>query len=251
MNKRPDFIIIGTQGGGTSTLKKYLTSHPKIRMAASEVHYFDVKYQKGLEWYMKKLPNNEEGKYKIGEKSPYYMFHPKIAERIKKVFPETKIIMILRNPVDRAFSQYKKNVCKHKSELLSFEKAIKMEDQRIAGETEKLMNDDTYISYNHREYSYLKRGIYIEQVKQWFEHFSRNQILVVKSERLFNQPQKALNKIFNFLGVNKIKIDTPVIVNKTISDLKMKEKTRQRLEKFYQPYNTQLESLLNRKFNWT
>src|SRR5205823_10005526 len=171
----PDFIIIGTMRGGTTSLYSYLTAHPYIGSAyMKEVHFFDVYYSKGLPWYRAQFPSSVQKYYAervqkqsfiTGEASPYYLFHPHAPKRIAKILPQVKLIVLLRNPVSRAYSHYYHEVTGG-HEKLSFEEAIACEEERIGKEAEQLAQNEQYVSYKHRHFSYLARGIYVDQLKE-------------------------------------------------------------------------------------
>ena len=253
----PDFIIIGVEKGGTTSLYDYLIRHPSIISARTkEVHYFDTNYL-GLWWYKAHFPTIFKKilfkvlKKKIltGEATPYYIFHPLAASRIFKDLPNVKLIVILRDPVDKAYSQYYDNRRKNQEEL-SFEDAIQKESERTQGEKEKIIKNPKYNSKNYWFFSYLSKGIYSEQLKHWFSIFPRKQFLILETIELQSNPQKVLNEVFSFLGIpkNQINIDEKKNVGKYE---KMIPKTRSALENYFSSYNIELEELLDRKFSWT
>src|SRR5947209_14940507 len=182
----PDFLIIGTQRGGTTSLYHYLQTHPCIAPATiKEVHFFDRRFHKGLAWYRGHFPTWIEKYYAqrfrcrtflTGEASPSYLFHPHAPGRIAKVLPHVKLIVLLRNPVDRAYSQYY-HVVEHSYGTLSFEEAVRDEEERIAKERARVLEDGRYDSYAFRHLSYLSRGIYIDQLQVWMSLFPREQFL--------------------------------------------------------------------------
>ena len=155
----PDFIIIGTQKGGTTSLYRYLIDHPNIApIYIKEPHYFDIHFHKGIGWYRSHFPTAVEKYYArhvekhdliTGEASPYYLFHPRAPQRVAKTLPKAKLIILLRNPVDRAYSQYQHQLRQPGVEPLSFEEAIAYEEKRLAGEEEKILRDEKYDSFNH------------------------------------------------------------------------------------------------------
>ena len=145
--------------------------------------------------YVKYLRGND---IITGEATPYYLFHPHVPERIFSIIPGIKLIVLLRNPIDRAYSHYYHQVT-HKRETLSFEEAIKKEYDRLNGEDEKMMKNKDYLSYNHAHFSYLSRGIYVDQLKRWFSIFPKNQILVLKSEDFFEDTSRIYNEVLSFL----------------------------------------------------
>src|SRR5579859_2819290 len=160
----PDFLIIGGQRCGTSSLYYYLTEQPGVVAASTkEIHFFDDYYTKGLGWYKAQFPTASYKKYienvrklhfLTGEASPYYLFHPHAPRRIKAALPNAKLIVLLRNPIDRAYSQHWLEVM-GKYESLSFEEAIQSEPERTAGELDKMLTDENFHSYSHRRFTYL------------------------------------------------------------------------------------------------
>src|SRR3990172_222546 len=180
-HSNPDFFIVGAQKCGTTSLYNYLARHPCVLGATKkEIHYFSDLYDEGIGWYKSHFPSLLK-KYSgilvnrrvliTGEATPFYIFHPHAPERIGKLFPHAKIIMMFRNPVDRAYSHYRYHV-KLGAEALSFEDAIAAEPERLADELGKMIADEHYNSYNYKMFSYLKRGIYIEQLRRWLDLFS-------------------------------------------------------------------------------
>jgi len=166
-----DFLIIGAQRCGTTSLYSYMVLHPQISSAKNkEVHYFDIFFYKGLDWYLSQFPSLSSNNKNLitGESSPYYIFHPLAAKRIFKIIPKVKLIVLLRNPVERAYSHYH-HIVKLGHESLTIEEAIKSEKERLDGETEKILSGE--FSFNHQHYSYLARGIYVDQLIQYFELF--------------------------------------------------------------------------------
>ncbi|HEY9295730.1 MAG TPA: sulfotransferase domain-containing protein, partial [Phormidium sp.] len=163
---QPDFIIIGAQKCGTTSLYEYLIQHPQILAASKkEVHFFDLNFAKGVDWYRQQFKPVSQ-KSITGEASPYYIFHPLVPQRIYQLFPQVKLIVLLRNPVERAISHYYHEV-RLGFEDLGLEDAIAQEPARLEGETAKILADETYYSYNHQHYTYLSRGVYVEQLNNW------------------------------------------------------------------------------------
>ncbi len=201
MRAPPDFVIIGTQRGGTSSLYWYLIQHPMIAPAArKEAHYFDLHYDRGIDWYLREFPEDRPRGVLTGEASPYYMFHPCAAERCARDLPEAKIVALLRNPVDRAYSHYHHEVRKGREEL-SFEDALEAEEERLAGEREKLLADPSYRSEPWQRWSYQARGRYAEQLEVWREKFEVERMLIVESEKMFADPAGVCGRVLEFLGL--------------------------------------------------
>ncbi|MBP0004678.1 MAG: sulfotransferase domain-containing protein [Cyanobacteria bacterium SBC] len=245
-----DFLIIGAQKSGTTSLFYYLSHHPMVRVAPQkEVHFFDLQYHLGVEWYLSQFPQASiESHMLSGEASPYYIFHPDVPRRVYELFPNTKIIALLRNPVDRAISQYFHEV-KHQFEDLSIERAFQEEPQRLAGEAEKLRNDLNYQSYSYQHHSYLARGRYLEQLQQWWTYFPRNRVLVLNSEAFFYNPQATLSQVFSFLNLPTLELETYPSLNSgnysTVS-----ESLKQQLQTYFSPFNRALFDELQQNWGW-
>ena len=228
----PDFIIIGAQRCGTSSLYSYLIQHPQIAPAArKELHYFDLNYAAGDEWYQAQFPSSSETL--TGEGSPYYLFHPLAAERCASVVPDAKLIVMVRDPVKRAYSHYHHEVRKGR-ETLTFEEAIDREPERLTGEREKLIADPNYKSQPYQSYSYLSRGLYTDQLEIWRKHYPSNQILYVASDELFKNPATEYARVLAFLGVDPIQL--PEYRQRNTGHYEpMSERTRDRLNEYFEP----------------
>ena len=154
----PDYLVIGAQKAGTTSLYRYMISHPMIRPASDkQVHYFDFNYDKPFDWYRSQFPAGSGNGLVTGEATPYYIFHPDAARRVRLVLPDVKIVALLRNPIDRACSHYMHEI-KNGTESLSFEDAVEAEEGRLRGEEDKICEGVNYYSYNHVKFSYLARG---------------------------------------------------------------------------------------------
>jgi hypothetical protein len=239
----PDFIIIGAQKAGTSSLFHYLSKHPQIEVSLrKEVHFFDRNYDKGVFWYKAHFPVADDGKKVItGEASPYYLFHPLVPGRIKELLPGVKLIVILRDPVDRAYSHYSMQVEK-KREPLSFEEAIEKEENRLEGESG--------FGFAHQKYSYVSRSRYAEQLRRWYELFPKEHLYIMTLEELKKDPEGTLSRLYEFLGVGPASVDTSIQLMRGSYKNSLEEKTRNRLEEYFAPYNRELEELTGRRFDW-
>ena len=252
----PDFLIIGAQKCGTTFLYQLLTQHPNVKSAFhKEVHFFDLNFEKGTNWYRSNFPlqirNNRA--YITGESSPYYLFHPHAARRASAVVPEAKLIVLLRNPVDRAYSHFQHQVMRVKGaghEVHSFEEAIEIEERMMPEEVRKMLQDEHYRSLDHRNYSYLSRGKYVDQLLAWARFFDRSQMLVLRSEDLFRDTTDTLTRLLDFLEI-------PPWVPKKMHSIPNKREytdvspvTRQRLADYFGPYNRMLYEYLEKDFGW-
>ena len=204
----PDFIIAGAKSGTTS-LYRYLEAHPDMAPPITKkLTFFDNNFHRGPQWYRLHFPlrrtggSNGDGADKrfTGESTAYYLFHPLAPQRIAETLPETKIILLLRNPVDRAYSHYQYKVRRGKDPL-SFEAAIDAEPGRLAGEEEKLRDNPGYRSRAHFLYSYLARGIYVDQILHWQKFLSPDRMLILESSNLLKRPADVYQQVLAFLGV--------------------------------------------------
>ncbi len=201
---RPSFVIIGAQKAGTTSLYDYLSRVPGIRPARrKEVHYFDENYKRGPAWYASQFPLALPGRRRdwiTGEASPYYLLHPWAPSRLAADLPDAKLVVMLRNPVDRAYSAWSMR-CRMGLETRSFEAALERERQFYPGEHAALLADAHRDSRAHRLASYAVRGLYLDQLRAWEAHVPRERMLVMISERLFADPAAELAAVHRFLGV--------------------------------------------------
>ncbi len=255
----PDFLVIGAQKAGTTALYAYLRWHPGIGGPSwKEVSFFDRHWQRGEAWYRGHFPNSlrtwlaqrSNGRpLFIGEASPSYVFHPLAPERVREVVPDVRLIVLLRNPIDRAYSHYQHEVALGR-EPLPFEKALDAEEERMRGEVERMTADPSYFSYEWWNYTYAARGRYAEQLERWFAVFPREQLLVVSSADLDDRPGETYGEILAFIGVAPHELDSyPRLFRREYSA--MGPETRERLAAYYAEPNRQLYELLGRDFGWT
>ncbi len=242
LGRLPDFLIVGTQKGGTTTLFELLRLHPAVKLPfVKESHFFSEDFHLGPHYYRSCFPmqlpflKNKP----TGESTPQYLFHQATPERVKALVPNAKIILLLRNPVRRAFSHYKHNLRK-KREPLSFPEAIKAEEQRTS------LSDN-----NLKHYSYVKRGIYLPQLKRWMEHFDRKNILILSSEDFFSDTEANWKTILSFLNLPYSPLASTKIFNKTTIDQQMDESVKEQLFTFFQPHNEALFNFLGQEYDWT
>ena len=250
----PDFFVIGAGRTGTTSLYHYLDQHPSLSKSAyDELGFFDVNFHLGLNWYRSLFPSVFT-KFRIKLKTDFFMTYdvtpsyvrrPWIAKRIKKLFPKSKLIIVLRNPVDRTYSHY--HLHRKFGETRTFEEFIKNEIDDIS-KWDVELKDDNYFA-TKVENSSLARAFYAEQLPIWFEQFSKNQILIISSENLASNTRKTMNEIFSFLNLPEY--DIPDIKKVNVSKKsKMNSKTQEILLEFFKPYNEQLYDFLNKKFDW-
>jgi hypothetical protein len=256
MRTLPDFLVIGAQKCGTTFLYQLLTQHPSVRAAfVKEVHYFDLNFEKGEGWYRSQFPlrARRNRSYITGESSPYYMFHPHAARRAAEVVPSAKLISLLRNPTDRAYSHYQhqvEHVRGEGHETLPFEEAIEAEEPRINEQRRQLLRDERHDSVNYRSYSYLSRGIYVDQLAEWSKYFDGSRMLVLKSEELFDDTQGTLKRLLDFLEIPRRTFDMPSSIPNKRQYADMKPETRRRLDAYFEPHNQRLYEYLGSNPSW-
>lgn len=252
----PDFLIIGMQKSGSSALYDYIIRHPDIYPALrKETHFFELEmgkrsYRSYFPTYFKKflISKIQRKEFRTGEATPNYTFFPFCAKKIYKKIPKAKFIVILRNPVDRAYSQYQMKVRKHQ-ENLSFEEGIEHEKERLQRK-EGVSDIEYYNSDNFNQYAYLSRGLYAEQLKIWFKLFPKDQFFLVSTEELENNEPDILNKIFDFLDLPKFTLKEVEKVFVGDYESKMKDETRKKLIKYFKLHNEKLYKMIGRKFDW-
>lgn len=237
LRKLPDFIIIGAQKSGTSSLYYYLSQHPRLKLAINkEIHYYNyhIRHGKNLGWYKSFFPLKLRciGR-KTGEASPYYLFDDRAAARIKLDLPNIKLIALLRNPIDRAYSAYNMNAAQGKwPTTQTFEQAIANPD--LSMEASQI---------------YLIRGQYAGHIKKWLQHFKREQFLFIKSENFFTDPGSTLRKVYQFLEIEEVYPDN-LKAQEVGSYSALSASTRAQLEDFFRQSNAELIELLGNEFKW-
>ena len=244
----PDFLVLGAQKAGTTALYAYLRRHPQIGGPAwKEVSFFDRHWARGTRWYRGNFPLRR-GALAIGEASPSYLFHPLAPQRVREVVPSARLVALLRNPVDRALSHYHHAVAFGR-EPLSFEEALDREDERLAGEVERLVADPRYFSRGWWDHTYVARGLYAEQLERWLAVFPREQLLVLPTEELARDPAGTHAIVLAFLGVPSHVLDAyPRVFEREYEP--MRPETRERLRQVFAEPNRRLEDLLGRPLGW-
>ncbi len=249
----PDFIVIGAQKSGTSSLFDYLRQHPELVPSFGKgVHFFDGGreagvdvHERGESWYRAQFPIARSPGTRAFEASPLYLFHPLVPRRIHDLLPQVKIIALLRNPTDRAISHYFHERRKGR-EPLQIMRALAAEDERLA----VILREEDYGNPSFRNYSYKSRGRYAEQLARYLTCFPREQILVLPSEGFFLQPSETLRSVFEFVGVDP---------DVEISDLRARNvgsrsdvglDVRHYLDDYFSSPNAALYELIGAEFGW-
>ena len=255
----PDFIIFGVSRSGTTSLYQYLSQHPNIEPSVvKELRFFDMYFDRGINWYRMNFPSKwqifvftklKHKKFITGEASGAYLQNPHTPKRIHNLNPNMKLILLLRNPVDRAFSHYKRKI-KNGSEKLSFEEVIEKEKSRINGEQEKMEKNEKYYSPIYHSLAYITTGLYAIRLKHWLKYFSMKQILILENGEFLREPEKVYNQAIKFLDLPEWKLSTYRKFSKQDLNIEMNPKTREKLLEYCKPFNEELYSLIGKRFDW-
>lgn len=254
----PNFLIIGVPRAGTTSLYNYLIEHPSIYPALwKEISFFSEFFEKGITWYKSHFASEQfktyitkfkKKKFLTGEATPNYLFHPLASKRIHEIIPNVKLIVLLRNPVDRANSHYWQSIRKHR-ESLSFQEAInkQLDQTQVYKESIDTNNMKTYFD---TENSYIAGGLYLEGIKNYLKIFPKNQFLILRSEDLYDNAQTVLNTITDFLEIERWSLKKAIKYNYHEDQTKMDESIRKKLLEYYKPHNERLYKYLNVNFGW-
>ncbi|NJN60903.1 MAG: tetratricopeptide repeat protein [Coleofasciculaceae cyanobacterium RL_1_1] len=244
----PSFLIIGTQKGGTTSLHRYLCEHPQIQPAAhKEIDFWSTAYDRGLAWYMAQFPPRSSDDRSItGEASPTYFDHPETPARLRATFPNVKLILVLRDPTDRAISHYYHRY-RERNLITPIETFLRSELDFTQQYPPEFIPADRYAT--HLRGRLLSRGLYSTFVKRWLQYFSRDQILAIESRELFSQTGLVLERVHRFLDLEPQPLDRYPVFNpgtyRHISPALEAE-----LRHFFRPYNEELMTLLDLDFDW-
>jgi hypothetical protein len=256
----PDFLLVGAQRSGTTSLHRALAQHPSVvtPLFHKGVHYFDVDYDRGFRWYRGHFPLAAVARRRVGraggaprtfESSGYYMHHPLAPARIAQDLPGVRLLVMLRDPVERAYSAHRHELLRGFEPEESFERALELEPQRLAGEVERMLADPSYRSVSHRHHSYLDRSQYVTQIRRLFELFGRDRVHVLDSEAFFERPGEEFDRVLDFLGLAPWQPPSFEQHNAR-PRAPLAETTRRRLEAHFAPFDAELSALLARPLAW-
>ena len=254
----PDFLMIGASRCGTTSMFLALAGHPQVIRPAFRkgINYFDLNYGRGENWYRGHFPTAVaarraaagHGEPMAFEASGYYLFHPLAMERLAHDLPAARLVVMLRNPVQRAFSAWKHERAGGFEDTTSFERALELEDGRLAGEVERMHIDPGYESFSHRHHAYRRRGQYAEQLERVFALAGRERVHVVESEAYYADPPREYARVLDFLGLSAF--EPGFSQPKAHPSEPMPPATRDMLTRHYAPHNERLAQLLGQPPSW-
>jgi hypothetical protein len=255
----PDFLIIGSTKCGTTSLHGWLTEHPYVASTKKEVHFFNLNYYRRPDWYRTYFPlesdrgafEREHGRpFLVGEATASYMLHYWTPERAAKLLPHAKLIVSLRDPVERAYSQFHYFRRRGDEKLTTFEEAIAREEERLTPELERTKADKHYNSWPLHYASYLMVSRYAEQLERWFEAFPREQFLFLNFDtQVRAEPEKTLEEIYHYLDLPPHRNEQLPVLNAGSYE-PMSPETQARLVEYFRPHNARLYELTGVDFGW-
>ncbi|WP_161937833.1 sulfotransferase domain-containing protein [Serinicoccus chungangensis] len=254
---KPSFLVVGAQRSGTTSLFRLLETHPQVVRPTLDkgIGYFDLNYSRPWSWYISHFPIRPLAALMRGtkrvvtfESSGYYMFHPLAHERIADDLPGVKVVMMLRNPVDRAHSAHRHEQ-RRGFEAEDFETAVSLETTRLAGEVERIKDDPYYVSFAHQHHAYVGRGEYAQQVARLIDSCGRENVYVIDADAFFDNPAAEFSQLCRWLG-----LDEPAQVKadawNAAPRAPLRQDLRRRLEVHFEPHDVRLEHILGRTVSW-
>jgi len=256
----PDFVIIGAAKAGTTSLFDWVSEHPFVTPACrKEVHYFDYNSYRGEDWYRGHFPLGSEREvfaaehgrgFLAFEASPSYISHYWAPERLKRTLPAAKLIVALRNPVERAHSQFQMSRLENEEPLDDFAAAVAVEDQRLGPERARMLADPNYNSWPIGCWSYLMRSRYAEQLERWFALYERDRFHFVTLEEMADDAQSALDRLHEFLGLPAHRYEQLGARHIAPRREALDPEVRASLNEYFRPHNERLYELVGRDFGW-
>lgn len=257
----PSFLIAGGQRCGTTSLHRALIAHPLVAgpVFHKGINFFDLNYHRGMPWYRGHFPLRVAAGRRASaaglsaapqtmESSGYYLYHPLAMARIARDLPEVKIIVMLRDPVERAFSAFKHEVARG-FEKETFERALDLEETRLAGEAERLRTEPRYESHSHRHHAYIERGYYAEQLHTITTLLGAERLHVVEAEGFFAAPEPAYGRVLDFLGLPSW-LPPAFDRHNARPGSDLDPELRRRLERHFEPHDEKLAMFLGREPTW-
>jgi Sulfotransferase domain len=255
----PDFVVIGAAKAGTTSVYAWLCEHPFVmRPRRKEIDYFSFYHYRGTDWYRHHFPlasarsafAAEQGRAFItGEASPNYMLYEEAPRRIAKLIPGVKLIVVLRNPADRAYSQYQMRRRDGREPIESFANALEVEEPSFVT-TGNGVGGRVLDGRREKDWrTYLSRGRYAEQLERWFECFALEQFCILELGELAADPLTVLGHLYEFLELPPRDSDHLEARFRAKYE-PMPGEVRARLLEYFRPHNQRLYELLGRRFAW-
>lgn len=257
----PDFLIIGSMKCGTTSLYYYLGQHPGIRPAAAkEIGFLNdpAMHRLGERWYRAHFPTRAAMDRQAarlgyrpltGEASPSMMSRFYALNAARHV-PRARLIAVLRDPVERAYSHYQHNRRTVVIDPLSFWDALMAEEQRTARDVALNDTDPASAGDALTRYSYARRGFYIDHIAMWLEHFPREQLRLVCYEQFIADPLATCNEIADHLGLPPHDFEVSRRFNPGHYTQPMDQRCRDYLTERMRPYNRRLFDFLGEDWGW-
>ncbi len=258
---RPSFLIVGAQRCGTTSLYRALVQHPAVLRPPLRkgIHYFDTDYDRGPQWYRAHFPLAATASLVAAraghpvatfESSPYYMFHPLAGERIAHDLPGVRLIALVRDPVERAYSAHAHELARG-FEDQPFEKALELEQERLAGEDEHLRASPYALSHAHQHNAYVARGHYIDQIERLEEMVGRHRLHVIDCHDFFTTPEPEYEAVLDFLGLPQVAPGSVTFDRHNARPRSpMPLPLRDRLTAHFEPYDARLAAWLGKTPSW-
>ena len=273
----PSFLILGGSRSGNTSLFAYLTEHPNIMPGSLKAFFFFQYFTNNkTSFYRSQFPIKRKNLITCDSTSSYFV-HPLIPARVHKLLPSAKLIVVLRNPVERAYSEFHYTVTLGSELTENFEDVIKSELKRIEIGNKKPELKIENTNYKHFTFSHLRDGLYAQHLERWLKFFSKEQLLVLHTKDLYTNLDQTLSETFEFLNLPKYQIENRIEKNKidkirplagheqnvyknidsktrTLFNVQnypeMKPETRKFLQDFFRPHNEKLFKMIGKRFDW-
>jgi hypothetical protein len=206
----PSFLVVGAQRAGTTSLHRLLSGHPAISppLFHKGTNFFDLWYARGWSWYRGHFPvrslarvRNRPIEQVTFESSGYYMFHPLAAARIGRDLPNVRLVALVRDPVERAYSAYRHEWARGFETEPEFARALELEDERVFGEEHRIRENPEYQSFSHRHHAYARRSLYTPQLRRLRDAVGADRLFTVDADAFFAEPEKQFVQLQEWLGL--------------------------------------------------
>ncbi|HEX7004886.1 MAG TPA: sulfotransferase domain-containing protein [Trueperaceae bacterium] len=249
----PRTLLIGAQKAGTTSLFEYIVQHPAVgRPRRKEVRFFHKHYGRGMKWYHSQFPIPIPGVTETIDASPGYLDHPHVPARTAHHLPDARFIVLLRDPVERAWSHYRHSL-RLGAETLSFTEALSAEDERIEPLLERMEKEPTYYPEQWAQFTYRRKGRYAEHLERWFSHFDRRRFLILTSHEFRTSPEATMERVWRHLELPPHRASEYPRYNEgqavQVSD-PATGAAMTKLRNYFEPHDQRLEELLGRSLEW-